>query len=71
MFTNAMAVIQFFNLMADVWLWLDEKITDKEFNDRCKARKEARKRYVATHEEAIRLKILREIQRNDSRKPRR
>lgn len=68
MFSNAMAVIQFFNLMSDVWLWLDEKITDKEFYDRCKARKDARKRYIATHEEQLRLKILRDLQRNDPRR---
>jgi hypothetical protein len=63
-----MAVIQFFNLMADVWLWLDEKLTDKEFNDRCKARKSARKRYLTTQEEQLRLKILRDLQRNDPRR---
>ena len=64
MFANAMAVIQFINLCADVFYWLDDKIDDLEFKRRCDQRKQARKKFITSENERIRLEILRDIQRN-------
>jgi len=64
-----MAVVEFLNLCADVYMWLDEKITDTQFKDRCNARKEKRKIFITTEKERLKLEVLRDIQRNDARKP--
>lgn len=64
MISNVMAVIQFVNLCADVFYWIDDKIDDIEFKRRCDKRKEARKTYIKSENQRIRLEILRDIERN-------
>ena len=64
MISNVMAVIQFLNLCADVFYWIDDKIDDLEFKRRCDQRKKARKDFIKTENERIKLEILRDIERN-------
>lgn len=64
MISNVMAVIQFVNLCADVFYWIDDKIDDIEFKRRCDQRKAARKKFIASENERIKLEILRDIERN-------
>jgi hypothetical protein len=63
-----MAVIQFLNLCADVWYWIDDKIDDAEFKRRCDERKTKRKEFIKNENEKIRLEILRDIERNSKPK---
>lgn len=64
MISNVMAVIQFLNLCADVFYWMDDKINFEEFKRRCEDRKAARNKFIATENERIKLEILRDIERN-------
>jgi hypothetical protein len=65
MFTNAMAVVHLLQTMVDVYLWLNDEIADHELKKRIDARKSARKKYIATENQRVRLEILRELDRNN------
>lgn len=65
MFTNAMAVVHLLNTMVDVYMWLQDEISDLELKKRIDARKQARKKYIATENQRVRLEILRELDRNN------
>ncbi len=67
MFTNAMAVVHLLNTLVDVYLWLNDEIDDAKLMGRIKARKSARLQYIATEKQRIRLEILRELDRNNSK----
>lgn len=60
-----MAVVHLLNTMVDVYLWLQDEINDLELKKRIDARKVARKKYIATESQRIRLEILRELDRNN------
>lgn len=70
MFSNFMAIIEFLNLCSDVYLWLDDKITDLQFKERSNARKEKRKIFISSEKEILRLEVLRDLERNDPRRGR-
>lgn len=65
MFTNAMAVVHLLQTMVDVYLWMQDEIADHELKKRIDARKAARKQYIATENQRVRLEILREMDRNN------
>lgn len=67
MITNAIAVVHLLQSLVDVYLWLDDKIDDMELNKRIKERKAARTKYIATENQRIRLEILRDLDRNNSK----
>jgi RNA polymerase-interacting CarD/CdnL/TRCF family regulator len=64
MISNVMAVIQFLNLCADVYYWIDDKIDDLEFKRRCDQRKQARKEFIKNEKAEMRAEILRDLERN-------
>jgi len=68
MFSNFMAIVEFLSLCSDVYLWLDDKITDIQFKERSNARKEKRKIFISTEKEKIKLEVLRDLERNDPRR---
>ena len=68
MFSNFMAIIEFLNLCSDVYLWLDDQISDYQFKERSNARKEKRKIFISTEKQKLKLEVLRDLERNDPRR---
>jgi hypothetical protein len=65
--TNAVAIIHLLNTVVDVYLYFQDKIRDDELTDRIRARKDARAKYIASETQRIRLEILRELDRNNTK----
>ena len=68
MFSNFKAIIEFLNLCSDVYLWLDDQISDYQFKERSNARKEKRKIFISTEKQKLKLEVLRDLERNDPRR---
>lgn len=60
-----MAIIHLLGTLVDVYLWLDDKISDVVLFQRIKARKAARVKYIASETQRVRLEILRDLDRNN------
>lgn len=65
MITNTMAVVHLLQTVVDVYLWMNDQIADLELKRRIDARKAARKKYIATESQRIRLEIIRELDKNN------